>query len=130
MCIDGQFSKIRSHMSSISYEMIVIAICYHAELCYCVITITNYFFACCNYASTATATIYAYAYCIFVFLAHCPQGCFNGNCESSNICTCNEGWTGSACTTGIMMHTYMCTDCGYVCIYMYVLMYYVHIIIL
>ena len=36
-----------------------------------------------------------------LFVAHCPQGCYNGGtCTSPFTCTCKAGWTGSDCKTG------------------------------
>ena len=37
--------------------------------------------------------------CFFMSLhaATCSQGCVNGRCTSTNVCTCDNGWTGSSC---------------------------------
>ena len=38
----------------------------------------------------------------YLFIAHCPQGCFNGGtCTSPGRCTCATGWTGSDCRNGL-----------------------------
>lgn len=39
----------------------------------------------------------------YVCLAHCPQGCYNGKCDSPNTCTCDMGWSGLNCTKGIVI---------------------------
>ena len=33
--------------------------------------------------------------------ATCSQGCVNGVCTSTDVCTCDIGWTGSSCETEV-----------------------------
>ena len=38
---------------------------------------------------------------IIYYTAICNNGCTNGVCTSPNSCTCNSGWTGPTCSTGM-----------------------------
>ena len=37
---------------------------------------------------------------VFVFLAVCSQGCYNGECVSPDFCECQEGYSGPSCDRG------------------------------
>ena len=45
--------------------------------------------------------------CYFITLAHCPQGCQYGDCTAVNTCTCQSGWTGDSCNTGMISFSYI-----------------------
>ena len=78
--------------------------------------------SCCS-GYSGIAPYYCYRMCLSNFLiacmhmnyvifnsAICSQGCFHGSCTSPGYCSCDSGWTGTACNEGTLAFsfTYYC----------------------
>ena len=70
---------------------------------------------------------------IFIFIAYCSQGCYNGGtCTSPGICTCADGWKGADCREGncicrnfvlkvveVIANFYISCSCGNIMVFSY-----------
>ena len=45
-----------------------------------------------------------YIHLLMLFIAHCPQGCYNGRCVAPNKCDCTVGWTSLNCSKGTYIY--------------------------
>lgn len=45
--------------------------------------------------------MYIYIYMYIFLIAVCSGGCIFGSCSSPESCTCNSGFTGSTCASGM-----------------------------
>ena len=58
-------------------------------------------------AEPCTVIIIYIFFFIYLILAACSQGCYNGGtCTSPGVCTCPSGWGGDDCTRGMFLHMY------------------------